>query len=133
MARWRSLEPEGEQRCHLFVCQHGLWGSPEDVAFLERYIAHNGWLTLNARSNSARGTFDGADVCGDRLAAEVVAHVQVLAAQGTRVTHLSFAAYSYVDVDTRHYHAHAAIVVRSSRRFRSHHHIIEYAVRQLRP
>jgi hypothetical protein len=43
-----------------------------------------------------------------------------------------FRTASQVDVDTRHYHAHAAIVIRSSRRFRSHIHIIDYAVRQLR-
>ncbi|GLC40467.1 hypothetical protein PLESTB_001261800 [Pleodorina starrii] len=95
---WERPPPEQQDApagAHLFVCQHGLWGSPEDVAFLEQYLQHNGWLTLNARSNSARCTFDGADVCGDRLAAEVVAHVQRLAAGGVTVTHISFAAYSF--------------------------------------
>ncbi|EFJ45813.1 hypothetical protein VOLCADRAFT_93914 [Volvox carteri f. nagariensis] len=98
MDRWWEPPPEPQDApngAHLFVCQHGLWGSPEDVSFLEQYLQHNGWLTLNARSNSARCTFDGADVCGDRLAAEVVSHVQRLAAGGIRVTHISFAAYSF--------------------------------------
>ncbi|GLI62824.1 hypothetical protein VaNZ11_005574, partial [Volvox africanus] len=96
--RWWEPPPEPKDTptgTHLFVCQHGLWGSPEDVSFLEQYLRHNGWLTLNARSNSARCTFDGADVCGDRLAEEVVSHVQRLAAGGLRVTHISFAAYSF--------------------------------------
>ncbi|GIM14442.1 hypothetical protein Vretimale_17391 [Volvox reticuliferus] len=98
MERWWESPPEPKDTptgTHLFVCQHGLWGSPEDVSFLEQYLRHNGWLTLNARSNSARCTFDGADVCGDRLAEEVVSHVQRLAAGGLRVTHISFAAYSF--------------------------------------
>ncbi|KAG2487477.1 hypothetical protein HYH03_013899 [Edaphochlamys debaryana] len=83
------------QDAHLCVVQHGLWGSPSDVAMLERYLRAAGLLTLNAASNTARCTFDGADVCGDRLAAEVAEHVTRLAAGGVRVTRLSFAAYSF--------------------------------------
>ncbi|KXZ46295.1 hypothetical protein GPECTOR_45g165 [Gonium pectorale] len=86
---------DGSSGAHLFVCQHGLWGSPSDVSFLETFLQHNGWLTLNAQSNSARGTFDGADVCGDRLAAEVVAHVRRLNEAGVRLSRISFAAYSF--------------------------------------
>ena len=41
--------------------------------------------------------------------------------------------HTQVDVDTQHYHAHAAIVVRSGARFGSSHaHILEYALRQMK-
>ena len=81
---------------HLFVCQHGLWGSTDDVAFLEAYLRHNGWQTLNARCNSARLTYDGIDCCGDRLADEVWECVRRMDADrhAAPVTHVSFAGYS---------------------------------------
>lgn len=52
----RTTRP-GQRGTHLFVCQHGLWGSTDDVGFLESYLRHNGWHTLNARCNSARLTY----------------------------------------------------------------------------
>ncbi|KAG2429718.1 hypothetical protein HYH02_013975 [Chlamydomonas schloesseri] len=100
MARLNSLDgwfrtDESASGVHLFVCQHGLWGSPSDTAYLAAYLRHQGHAVLNAAANTARCTFDGADVCGDRLAAEVVAALQQLAAAGRPATSLSFAAYSF--------------------------------------
>eukprot|EP00198_Chlamydomonas_reinhardtii_P012872 XP_001702209.1 predicted protein [Chlamydomonas reinhardtii] len=78
-----------------YVLRHGLWGSPADTSYLATYLRHQGYAVLNAAANTARCTFDGADVCGDRLAAEVVAALHQLAAAGTPATSLSFAAYSF--------------------------------------
>lgn len=49
------------------------------------------------------------------------------------MTHLPHAhAVPQVDCDTGHYHAHAAIVVRSATRFgASHGHIVQFAVMQM--
>jgi hypothetical protein len=47
--------------------------------------------------------------------------------------HLNQMSWVRVAVDTNHYDAHAAVVVRSKARFAATHgHIVEYALRQMR-
>lgn len=47
--------------------------------------------------------------------------------------HLNTLVWHKVPIDTQHYHAHAAVVVRSTARFAtSHGHVVEFALRQMR-
>lgn len=47
------------------------------------------------------------------------------------IFNLNILPWDRIDVDTKHYHAHAAIVIRSPDRFEEHVSIIDYLVRQL--
>lgn len=70
---------------------------------------------------------------GTTVITPVTSVLRQVAQQRQMCEHLNLLHWHRVDVDTRHYHAHAAIVVRSAARFAaSHGHIVEYAVRQMR-
>eukprot|EP00878_Enallax_costatus_P041377 GHUV01048123.1.p1 GENE.GHUV01048123.1~~GHUV01048123.1.p1 ORF type:complete len:103 (-),score=9.78 GHUV01048123.1:287-595(-) len=84
---------------HLVVLQHGLWGSPGDVANLTSYLeqalaqhtAHEDeqLAFLKSAVNARTLTYDGIDVCGARLAQLVQDTIQQYAEDGKKVTKLS--------------------------------------------
>lgn len=84
---------------HLVVLQHGLWGSPADVAnltsYLEKALAQQPThedeelALLKSAVNAKRLTYDGIDVCGARLAQLVQDTIQQYADGGKKVTKLS--------------------------------------------
>ena len=97
---------------HLVVLQHGLWGQPGDLGFLENLISsytptkqqhQNSGNTgvsgdtvrvLNSNVNSQRLTYDGIDKCADRLLDLAKSEITKLKTGSTSVTKLSFIGYS---------------------------------------
>jgi hypothetical protein len=64
---------------HLIVVQHGLWGNPSHTAILCQHLErelgktmpHQLVRVVNSAENVGLRSYDGIDVCGDRLAALV--------------------------------------------------------------
>ncbi|KAG2490544.1 hypothetical protein HYH03_010938 [Edaphochlamys debaryana] len=83
---------------HLIVIQHGLWGAPPNTAYLASLLAKelgDDYHILNSDVNVGNDTYDGIDVCGDRLHALVLKTIDTLNAQdGKRVHAISFVGYS---------------------------------------
>ena len=80
---------------HLVVLVHGLFGKPADwrhvVRELEAGLGGRGVRIFVSRTNLLWRTFDGVDVCGARLAAEVEA---LVAAEGAGLETISFVGHS---------------------------------------
>lgn len=83
---------------HLFVLQHGLWGCPADLHFVQQHLKRSldprKTVIINSNVNTARLTYDGIDMMGDRLARLVTTSCQRLLLRGTKVVAVSFVAYS---------------------------------------
>jgi hypothetical protein len=82
---------------HLYVVVHGMWGSGADVSYIaEQARVHYGpsCHVLVSAVNGGTNTYDGIDVCGERLYSEVVAFVGSQAAAQVRITRVSFIGYS---------------------------------------
>lgn len=85
---------------HIVVLQHGLWGKPAHLERLQEAIqaAHGSrFVVVNCDASPTTKTYDGIDVCGDRL----VALVQQLAAQHG-ASRLSLIGYSLGGLITRY-------------------------------
>ena len=80
---------------HLVVLVHGLFGKPADwrhvVRELEAGLGGRGVRIFVSRANLLWRTFDGVDVCGARLAAEVEA---LVAAEGAGLETISIVGHS---------------------------------------
>ncbi|KXZ51765.1 hypothetical protein GPECTOR_11g209 [Gonium pectorale] len=90
---------------HLIVVQHGLWGMPANTAYLCDLLCNQlgpGYHVLNSNVNSGNLTYDGIDLCGDRLHALVLDTIKALAAQQTPVTAISLIGYSMGGLVTRY-------------------------------
>ena len=82
---------------HLFVVVHGMWGSGADVSYIaEQLRAQHGpsCHVLVSAVNGGTNTYDGMDVCGERLYREIVAFVASRTEAEVRVTRISFIGYS---------------------------------------
>ncbi|GLC34078.1 hypothetical protein PLESTM_000150600 [Pleodorina starrii] len=82
---------------HLVVIQHGLWGFPANTAHLSLLLRErlgHGYFILNSDVNSGNLTYDGIDVCGDRLFALIQKTIASIAATGTSVSAISLIGYS---------------------------------------
>ncbi|GIL78881.1 hypothetical protein Vretimale_124 [Volvox reticuliferus] len=82
---------------HLVVVQHGLWGYPANTAYLSLLLRErlgHGYFVLNSDVNSGNLTYDGIDVCGDRLYALVQKTMQSLTTAGSPVSAISMIGYS---------------------------------------
>ncbi|KAL2839048.1 putative serine esterase-domain-containing protein [Aspergillus pseudoustus] len=83
---------------HLCVLVHGLWGNPSHMDFLasrlrERYDEDRLYI-LAAEKNSGNLTYDGVQVCGERLAHEIEETLERLEADGHKIKKLSVVGYS---------------------------------------
>ncbi|KAJ3122922.1 hypothetical protein HK098_002328 [Nowakowskiella sp. JEL0407] len=83
---------------HLIVAHHGLWGVPGHLNYLlseiEKLKAEKNLYILNNHRNSELKTYDGIDVCGDRLVEQIEETILELEATGLKVTMISFIGYS---------------------------------------
>ncbi|GIL73878.1 hypothetical protein Vretimale_5026 [Volvox reticuliferus] len=82
---------------HLVVLQHGVWGNPLNVKYLANLVTEhlgNTGFVFNFSGNSKFATYDGIDVCGERLFQGVKNTHDNLVHQGTPPTHISFIGYS---------------------------------------
>ena len=71
--------------CHLVVIQHGLWGHPDNTKYLANLLEEQlgeGFVFLNCAENIGNLTYDGIDVCGDRLHEAIKAKMAELAMDG---------------------------------------------------
>ncbi|KAL6748118.1 putative serine esterase-domain-containing protein [Haematococcus lacustris] len=93
---------------HLVVLQHGLWGKADNMAYLADQLAQRAaeegvdMHILNSAVNEERLTYEGADVCGDRLVAAMEATAAELAEGGRPVRRLSLVGYSLGGVIMRY-------------------------------
>ncbi|GBC00406.1 hypothetical protein RclHR1_03850004 [Rhizophagus clarus] len=83
---------------HLVVFSHGLWGNPSHLKYLvEQFEEKHGDNVhiLNAKCNSSKYTYDGINVCGDRLVEEIHAEVKSLQDKSSnKITKFSIIGYS---------------------------------------
>jgi hypothetical protein len=84
---------------HLVVLIHGLWGLPIHLNHLRERLAQEhadkGNLhILVPKSNSENNTYDGIDVCGERVAHEIEICLKELELAGSKVTKISVVGYS---------------------------------------
>ncbi|KAF9274307.1 hypothetical protein BGZ68_000783 [Mortierella alpina] len=70
---------------HLLVLSHGLWGNVAHVRFIaEQFKQRLGdrILVYRAQANESALTYDGIDICGQRLAQEIINAIEVIEAGG---------------------------------------------------
>ncbi|GLI61352.1 hypothetical protein VaNZ11_003715 [Volvox africanus] len=90
---------------HLIVLQHGVWGNPSNVKYLSKLLIErfgNKGFVLNFSGNLKFATYDGIDICGERLFQGVKSTHDNLVHQGTPPTHISFIGYSMGGLITRY-------------------------------
>lgn len=89
---------------HLAVLVHGLWGSPEHMWCVKESLeeAHPSLHVLVSKTNIGNRTYDGVDVCGERIAKEVQEEVERLRKNGTDVKRISFVGYSFGGLAARY-------------------------------
>lgn len=84
---------------HLVVAQHGLWGNPSHLQYLLNYLekslaSNEQVVILNSPCSVGNHTYDGIDVCGDRLVDAILQRIQQEKQEGRQVVKVSFIGYS---------------------------------------
>jgi hypothetical protein len=90
---------------HLVVVQHGLWGYPANTAHLSLLLRERlgkDYFILNSDVNNGNLTYDGIDVCGDRLHALILTTTESLSKAGSSVHAISLIGYSMGGLVTRY-------------------------------
>ncbi|KAH8552163.1 putative serine esterase-domain-containing protein [Umbelopsis sp. PMI_123] len=85
------------QKVHLFVLQHGLWGNHGHLDYIKDQLKEtykDKIHTLNVAVNEAKLTYDGVDICGNRLVERIHKEVETLEKEGKVVDKCSFFGYS---------------------------------------
>ncbi|KAI9029753.1 putative serine esterase-domain-containing protein [Phycomyces nitens] len=86
-----------EKTIGLVVLQHGLWGNSAHMKYIYDKLkeAYGDSISiLNAEVNEAKYTYDGVDICGERLISNIYSHIKQLAEKNLRVDRISFVGYS---------------------------------------
>ncbi|KAJ5208852.1 hypothetical protein N7449_003231 [Penicillium cf. viridicatum] len=83
---------------HLCVLVHGLWGNPSHLNYVasalrDRY-GGDGLYILCPKANSGNYTYDGIELCGERIVHEVEETLESLAEKGQKITKISMIGYS---------------------------------------
>ena len=87
-------------RVHLVVVQHGLWGTPGNMAAVVDMLQSvepapgERLVVVNSDVNERRKTHEGIDTCGERTAALVLETTAALRREGHRVAKVSMVGYS---------------------------------------
>lgn len=89
---------------HLVVLVHGLWGNPDHMWCVKESLAekHPDLNILVSKTNVGDRTYDGIDVCGERMAKEIQDEVQRLKESGTDIKRISFIGYSLGGLASRY-------------------------------
>ncbi|KAI5968347.1 hypothetical protein KGF57_000206 [Candida theae] len=98
----KDLNKEGGKSAHLFVLIHGLWGSPNHMRTIERYIKESlpptttdVIATLKPASFRFWKTYDGLDLNSRKIITEIFYEIESLREKnGLTVTKISFIGYS---------------------------------------
>ncbi|KAL4782402.1 putative serine esterase-domain-containing protein [Aspergillus varians] len=99
------MEPETDQPAtaaskagHLCVLVHGLWGNPSHMgtiaSALRKRYDENQLHILAAECNTGNLTYDGIEVCGERLVHEIEETLKTLETDGHKIQKLSVVGYS---------------------------------------
>ncbi|KAF1798161.1 putative serine esterase-domain-containing protein [Mucor lusitanicus] len=81
----------------LVVLSHGLWGVKGHMGFIEKKLIDkygDKIHVLNSSVNEAKFSYDGVDICGERLAEDVESTVVRLGKNGKQVKKISMIGYS---------------------------------------
>ncbi|CAI7643208.1 unnamed protein product [Penicillium crustosum] len=83
---------------HLCVLVHGLWGNPSHLDYVasalrDRY-GSDGLYILCPTANSGNYTYDGIELCGERVVHEIEETLESLAEKGQKITKISVVGYS---------------------------------------
>ncbi|GAA6018232.1 hypothetical protein JCM11491_005642 [Sporobolomyces phaffii] len=101
-----TTPPPPRFRAHLLVVLHGLWGSPSHVRYIgESALKHHGpsssddskavrLVVLNAKLNEFTATYDGIDLCAERVLHELDQEVERIEHEGGTVERFSIVGYS---------------------------------------
>ncbi|KAJ5694780.1 hypothetical protein N7455_002316 [Penicillium solitum] len=90
--------PDTSKAEHLCVLVHGLWGNPSHLDYVasalrDRY-GSDGLYILCPKANSGNYTYDGIELCGERVVHEVEETLESLAEKGQKITKISLIGYS---------------------------------------
>ncbi|KAI8099407.1 putative serine esterase-domain-containing protein [Halteromyces radiatus] len=82
----------------LIVLQHGLWGVSSHMNYIEenlhKHLKDQPFEIFNSKVNEGKYTYDGIDLCGERLAKKIQTLVNELAKEDKIVRKLSMVGYS---------------------------------------
>ncbi|CEP07008.1 hypothetical protein [Parasitella parasitica] len=81
----------------LVVLSHGLWGVKGHMEYIENKLMekyHDRIHILNSSVNEAKYSYDGVDICGERLAEDIESTVVRLDKSGKKVKKISLVGYS---------------------------------------
>ncbi|KAF4959017.1 hypothetical protein FSARC_10854 [Fusarium sarcochroum] len=83
---------------HLAVLVHGLWGNPSHLrnvakSLRDQYSEDELYILL-AKENSGSFTYDGIELGGERVCAEIEEELRMIEKKGGKITKLSIAGYS---------------------------------------
>lgn len=89
---------------HLVVLVHGLWGNASHMWYIKKALTdeYPDISVLVCETNAGNRTYDGIDVCGERVAKEVREKVGRMAKDGDRCTKISFVGYSFGGLASRY-------------------------------
>ncbi|CAG8599997.1 63_t:CDS:2 [Paraglomus occultum] len=90
-------EDAAGKEIHFVVWVHGLWGNPGHLKyFVEQLDEKYGDQIhiLNAKCNTSEYTYDGIDICGERLTEEIMEEYKILKDRNYKVTKFSIIGYS---------------------------------------
>ncbi|PQE24494.1 lipase serine esterase protein [Rutstroemia sp. NJR-2017a WRK4] len=83
---------------HLVVIVHGLWGNPNHLETVAKSLRakhpEESLHILVAKRNSGSFTYDGIELGGERVTAEIEEEIEKLARDGQQITRLSVVGYS---------------------------------------
>ncbi|KAK3835884.1 MAG: putative serine esterase-domain-containing protein [Linnemannia elongata] len=92
-----SQQESQQEGRHLLVLNHGLWGNAGHVKFIaDQFKERLGdrLLVYCAEANESKFTYDGVDICAQRLVQEIHKVIEVIDNQSRKVTQFSFLGYS---------------------------------------
>ncbi|KAL0076606.1 putative serine esterase-domain-containing protein [Phycomyces blakesleeanus] len=81
----------------LVVLQHGLWGNSAHMKYIHNKLdeAYGDSISiLNVEVNEAKYTYDGVDICGERLIKNIYSHIEKLAEKNKKVDRITLVGYS---------------------------------------
>ncbi|GAA5992019.1 hypothetical protein JCM5350_006251 [Sporobolomyces pararoseus] len=95
------------RRVHLLVVLHGLWGSPSHVRYVGESVLKAArskqqskeenpieLVVLNAKQNEFTATYDGIDLCAERVLNEIDEEIERIEKEGAKVERFSIVGYS---------------------------------------
>ncbi|YCL18754.1 Phospholipase [Komagataella phaffii] len=83
---------------HLFALVHGLWGGPNHLQVIEQAIKDafddDSYHVLRPSNFAFFKTYDGIEVCGNKVIEALFSEIELLSEQDIKVTKISFVGYS---------------------------------------